>query len=268
MKARLDKILASNGFGSRRDVKRILRERTFTVNGVVCVDPATVVDPSTDSFELAGKKIVMMDDVYLMLNKPAGVITSTDDPDHQTVIDLLEPPYSGMDLFPIGRLDIDTEGLLVITNDGPLTHRLTSPKTGVDKTYYVRLRDPVDDASLAGYIKRFASGLPFRDGYTCLPSVIRRADPAFIKADQAAVPGGSVLVTIQEGKYHQVKKMFRVVENEVAFLKRVSMGSLSLDPTLAPGSYRPLTGDEISLLRVECGVLADDANDADETVED
>lgn len=249
MKARLDKILASNGFGSRRDVKRILRGRTFTVNDAVCVDPSTVVDPATDIFALDGKRIPIFEIVYLMLNKPAGVITSTDDPDHQTVIDLLDAPYSGMDLFPIGRLDIDTEGLLVITNDGPLTHRLTSPKTGVDKTYYARLRDPVSDGAFADYVKRFASGISFRDGYTCLPAVIRRA--AGGEGGNEAIDGNAVLVTIQEGKYHQVKKMFKVVENEVAYLKRVSMGNLSLDPTLAPGSYRPLTDDEIALLRGE-----------------
>lgn len=259
MKARLDKILASNGFGSRRDVKRILRGRTFTVNGTVCVDPATVVDPANDSFELGGKKIPIFEIVYLMLNKPSGVITSTDDPDHQTVIDLLEAPYSGMDLFPIGRLDIDTEGLLVITNDGPLTHRLTSPKTGVDKTYYARLRDPVSEGSLADYAKRFASGISFRDGYTCLPAVIRRAADGD-GGSEAAQDGNAVLVTIQEGKYHQVKKMFKVVENEVAYLKRVSMGNLTLDPALAPGSYRPLTDGEIALLRGENNV----ENESDE----
>jgi 16S rRNA pseudouridine516 synthase len=268
MKARLDKILASNGFGSRRDIKRILRKRTFKVNGEVCFDSATVVDPAVDSFELAGERLTLFETVYLMLNKPAGVISSTEDPDHQTVIDLLEPPYAGMELFPIGRLDIDTEGLLVITNDGPLTHRLTSPKTGVDKTYYVRLRDPVDEAVLSGYATRFASGLSFRDGYTCLPAVLRRADSPFIAADASATPGSSVLVTIQEGKYHQVKKMFKVVENEVAYLKRVSMGNLSLDASLAPGEYRPLTDAEIAVLRGASGDGNDTADDDDETLED
>lgn len=238
MKTRLDKILASNGFGSRREIKRILRERRLTVNGKVTVDAATTVETDTDELVLDGKKIGILEKVYLMLNKPAGVITSTDDPDHQTVIDLLEPPYSGMDLFPVGRLDLDTEGLLVITNDGPLTHRLTSPKTGVDKTYYARLRDPVDDETLDDCVRRFAEGIPFRDGYTCLPARLVRA------GDEAA----GVTVTIQEGKYHQVKKMFAVVGNEVAYLKRISMGALVLDGSLAPGSYRPLTEEEIELL--------------------
>ena len=270
MKARLDKILASNGFGSRRDIKRMLRKRTLKINGEVCFDSATVADPAVDSFELDGETITLFETVYLMLNKHAGVISSTEDPDHQTVIDLLEPPYAGMELFPIGRLDIDTEGLLVITNDGPLTHRLTSPKTGVDKTYYARLRDPVDEAVLAGYATRFASGLSFRDGYTCLPAVIRRADQGFVDRDPdaSAAPGSSVLVTIQEGKYHQVKKMFKVVENEVAYLKRVSMGNLSLDASLAPGEYRPLTDTEIAVLRGAPCDGNDTEDDDDETLED
>lgn len=239
MKIRLDKILASNGYGSRRDVKRILRRGTFTINGTVCVDASIMADPESDTFALDGETIRILTTVYLMLNKPAGVITSTDDPNHRTVMDLLTSPYSGMELFPVGRLDLDTEGLLVITNDGPLTHRLTSPKTGVDKTYYACLRDPVDDALLADYRKRFFEGIVFRDGYTCLSAKLERAGN---EAD-------GMILTIQEGKYHQVKKMFVASGNEVAYLKRISMGDLKLDPALAPGSYRELTMEEIMILR-------------------
>jgi 16S rRNA pseudouridine516 synthase len=238
MKSRLDKILAGNGFGSRRDIKRILREGTLLVNGIACRDPATQVDPGSDDLVLDGVPLSIRSSVYLMLNKCAGVITSTDDPGHRTVIDLLDEPYSRMELFPIGRLDLDTEGLLVITNDGPLTHRLTSPKTGVDKTYFARLRDPVDDAMFSDYSARFRAGVSFHDGYTCQPASIARSADGF-------------LLTIQEGKYHQVKKMFKVVGNEVVYLKRVSMGSLSLDPSLAPGEYRELTGKEIAALRAD-----------------
>ncbi len=249
MKSRLDKILAGAGFGSRRDIKRILRERELTVNGVVRVDPATPVDPESDEIALAGKRLSIRERVYLMLNKPAGVVTSTDDPLHRTVMDLFDEPWSRMDLFPIGRLDIDTEGLLVITNDGPLTHRLTSPKSGVDKTYLAALRDPVDDETFAEYGRRFREGVTFHDGYTTLPATLERAT-----AEDGALPPGTspeaaLRVTIQEGKYHQVKKMFKVVGNEVVFLKRLSMGSLVLDPRLAPGRYRELTGTEIDILR-------------------
>jgi 16S rRNA pseudouridine516 synthase len=248
MKSRLDKVLAANGFGSRREIKRLLKNRALCVNGAVVTDPATVIDPEVDSLTLEGAPLELRTSVYLMMNKPSGVITSTDDPDHQTVIDLLDPPFSGMELFPIGRLDVDTEGLLVITNDGPLTHRLTSPKTGVDKTYYARLRDPVDAAAFAAYEKLFREGVTFRDGYTCLPARLARA----------GAEENGMFLTIQEGKYHQVKKMFRVVDNEVAYLKRVSMGVLALDPELAPGAYRELTDDEVSLLRDAVGMGAED----------
>jgi len=239
MKIRLDKILASNGYGSRRDIKRILRRGTFTINGTFCVDASTMADPETDSFVLDGETIRILTTVYLMLNKPAGVITSTDDPNHRTVMDLLGAPFSGMELFPVGRLDLDTEGLLVITNDGPLTHRLTSPKTGVDKTYYARLRDPVDVDLLEDYQKRFLEGITFHDGYKCLSA----------KLDRAGNESNGMFLTIQEGKYHQVKKMFIAAGNEVAYLKRISMGSLTLDPSLAPGSYRELTLGEIMILQ-------------------
>lgn len=243
MKSRLDKVLSANGFGTRREIKRLLRKRNLLVNGAPCVDPATAVDPEVDAFVLDGEKLVIRTRVYLMLNKPAGVITSTDDPDHRTVIDLLKEPYSGMELFPVGRLDVDTEGLLVITNDGPMTHRLTSPKTGVDKTYYARLRDPVDDALFAEYSRRFKSGITFHDGFSTLPAILVRAGQE----------NDGMFLTIQEGKYHQVKRMFKVVGNEVAYLRRVSMGSLALDPELAPGEYRELTAEELFALRGETG---------------
>lgn len=262
MKIRIDRMLATGGYGSRRDIKRLLRDRRLFVNGTACVDPSIAVDPETDSFELDGKKLTILTSVYLMLNKPADTISSTDDPKHRTVIDCLDTPYSRMELFPVGRLDIDTEGLLIITNDGPLTHRLTSPKTGVDKTYFARLRDPVDDATLADYAQRFSDGIAFRDGTVCLPAKITRADvaPAADGSVGDAPPGdgvagtvatacGEVLITIQEGKYHQVKNMMKVVGNEVAYLKRISMGQLALDPSLAPGAYRALTDDEVELLR-------------------
>ena len=240
MKSRLDKVLSAGGFGTRRDVKRLLRSRAFTVNGNPCVDPSTAVDPEVDVLALDGVPLEIKTAVYLMLNKIAGVVTSTDDPNHRTVMDLLAEPWSRMDLFPIGRLDADTEGLLIITNDGPLTHRLTSPKTGVDKTYLARLRDGMDADSFDECARRFREGVTLGDGYTALPAVLARPDGA---------PASEVLLTIQEGKYHQVKRMFKAVGNEVVYLKRVSMGPLTLDPALEPGEYRELSIDEIALLR-------------------
>lgn len=239
MKNRLDKILADNGFGSRRDIKKLLRSGALSVNGVVATDPADKADPEADSFTFDGEPLELKRLVYLMLNKCAGVVTSTSDPKNQTVIDLLGSPWASMGLFPVGRLDIDTEGLLLITNDGPLTHQLTSPKTGCDKTYVARLRDPVDDGALVEYQRAFRSGIPFHDGYVCLPASVEREGTL----------DSTLRVVIGEGKYHQVKKMFKVVGNEVVYLKRVAMGSLALDESLAPGSFRELSVDEVALLR-------------------
>lgn len=256
MKSRLDKLLADNGWGSRRDIKRLLRERSLTVNGAACRDPSIRVDPETDALALDDLPIMIREFVYLMLNKPAGVVTSTSDPDHATVIDLLGEPWASMGLFPIGRLDRDTEGLLVITNDGPLTHRLTAPKSGCPKAYLARLRDPVDEALFREYERSFREGVSFHDGYTCMPASLSRAMKACVATPgdaMTAAPGADALrdfrVVIHEGKYHQVKKMFKAVGNEVAFLKRLSMGGLDLDPALAPGAFRELTAEEIRLLR-------------------
>jgi 16S rRNA pseudouridine516 synthase len=192
-----------------------------------------------------------------MLNKPAGVITSTADPNHDTVLSLLRPPFSGMSLFPVGRLDVDTEGLLILTNDGILCHRLTSPRTGTDKTYLARLRDPLDEAAFADYRARLSTGVTLGDGMLCQPARLSRADST-VSGDSslgdAAGAGSLVLLTIQEGKYHQVKRMFKMLGNEVVYLRRVAMGDLALDPALAPGEYRELTPEEVAGLRAACGL--------------
>jgi len=242
MNVRLDKLLASQGLGTRRNIKRLLREHNFTVNGVVIRDPSFCVDFQRDVMTLDSVPFLVRTLVYLMLNKPSGVITSTDDPRHRTVMDLLTPPWSSMNLFPVGRLDLDTEGLLILTNDGPLTHRLTSPKTGVNKTYYVTLMQPVSDEMFDEYHSRFATGLILENGTRCLPAGIQRDD-------RPESGNNTVIITIQEGKYHQVKKMCRAVGNEVCYLKRIAMGRLGLDPELVPGSWRELTKDELTVLR-------------------
>ncbi len=238
MKSRLDKLLADNGLGSRRDIKRLLREGRCVIDGKVCTDAARYVESEDQSIVLDGKPFVSRSLIYIMLNKPSGVVTSTDDPVHQTVIDLLPSPWKARSLFPVGRLDRDTEGLLLLTNDGPLTHRLTSPKSGCIKVYRARLGQPVDEEAFSLYQKRFTQGIQFHDGYTCKSAVVERGEGV-----------DEMIVHISEGKYHQVKKMFKALGNEVVYLKRLSMGSLILDESLAPGSIRELTGEEVAALR-------------------
>lgn len=238
MKIRVDKILAANGWGSRRDIKRLLRRASLTINGQVCVDPSMHIDPETDVLQLAGKPLSLRTTVYLMLNKPSGVVSSTLDPLHQTVLDLLDQPWASMNLHPVGRLDYDTEGLLLLTNDGPLTHRLTTPKAGIKKRYHAQLRDPVDAQLFERYENLLTQGVTLNDGYTCLPAQIERISGEL-----------DVILTIQEGKYHQVKKMFQALGNKVVHLTRLSMGPLLLDPSLAPGEVRELSEEEIAELR-------------------
>jgi 16S rRNA pseudouridine516 synthase len=164
MKCRLDKLLGAQGFGTRRDIKRQLKDLEFTRNGSIVTDPALIVDTELDVITYRGDPLRIREKVYLMLNKKAGLVSSTEDPEHETVIDALGSPWSSMDLFPVGRLDRDTEGLLLITNDGPLTHALTSPKRGVDKEYYVRLRDDLGAEGLQEYIDRAAPFPPALNG--------------------------------------------------------------------------------------------------------
>lgn len=177
-----------------------------------------------------------------MLNKPAGVISATEDYVHDTVIDLLEPADSVQEPHPVGRLDIDTEGLLLLTNDGQLTHQLTSPRRGVDKEYYALVSGIVTEDD----VKKFKEGLLLKDDvedFTTLP-----AELEILEVDEYANTS-EVHVVIQEGKFHQVKRMFRAVDKKVLYLKRIRMGDLKLDETLALGSYRRLTEDELALLK-------------------
>lgn len=243
MKSRVDKVLAGAGFGSRRDIKRVLREHDFRINGVLCRDPAFHFDPEQDRAELDGEPVLFKTRIYLMLNKPGGVVTSTADPVHRTVLDLLDESWQKHDLFPVGRLDYDTGGLLLLTNDGLLSHRLVSPRAGVPKTYIAELEEAVDDELFELYSRRFLEGVTFHDGYTCLPATLEKT-----------TVHRSLALTIHEGKYHQVKKMFRVVGNRVVRLTRVSMGPLNLDPALLPGKMRELTPDEVESLRRAVGM--------------
>ena len=243
MLVRIDKILAANGLGSRKDIRRLLRKEDFCINGTRVTDAGMLLDPECDILFRNGEKLHLRTCCYLMLNKPAGVITSTADPLHRTVMELLPPPFSVMNLFPIGRLDLDTEGLLIITDDGELTHRLTSPKSACIKSYYLETAEPFTDAAFHAAQESCAQGLPIGKNFTCLPAVFERTEAKKIKTEWA------FLMHICEGKYHQVKKMIKALGNEVVYLKRISMGGVMLDRQLPVGSCRELTPDEVAALK-------------------
>jgi 16S rRNA pseudouridine516 synthase len=234
---RLDKYLADMSVGTRLIIRNGIRKGSVTVEGKTVRDPgARVLPESRVTWE--GEPVIYHEYEYYMLNKPAGVVTATEDRYQPTVLDLISG-RTRRDLFPVGRLDKDTEGLLLITNDGLLAHRLLSPKSHVDKTYFARVQGIVTEEDAA----RFAEGLAVDEEFTAMPArlVILRSDGEI----------SEVRITIQEGKFHEIKRMFHAVGKEVVSLKRLSMGPISLDPALPPGGYRPLTAGEIKLLEAE-----------------
>jgi len=235
---RLDKIIANRGAASRREVKDLVRQGRVLVNGVPASAPDMKVAAETAVITVDGVTLSAERYLYLLLHKPAGVLTATEDKRQPTVLDLIPETYRRRDLAPVGRLDKDTEGLLLLTDDGELTHRLLSPKYHVDKVYYARV-DGVPDAADAA---AFAAGLLLGDGLQCLPAKLE-------------LLGGDVcLVTLREGKFHQVKRMLASRGKPVLYLKRLAMGPLTLEDTLPAGQCRPLTEEEISALRCACGV--------------
>lgn len=234
---RLDKIISNLGYGSRKDVKTFVKKGLIEVDGVVVKDNGISVDPEKSIIKVNGEEILYRKHIYLMMNKPAGVISATHDNKDETVIDLLELDHQVFEPFPVGRLDKDTVGLLLLTNDGELNHRLISPKWHVDKVYYAKIDKKVDATDIAA----FKNGITLDDGYKCLE--------AKLEILSISDEGSEVRVTIQEGKYHQVKRMFEAVNKKVMYLKREEFGGLLLDPTLEEGEYRELTDDELSLLR-------------------
>lgn len=230
---RLDKLLAHTGFGTRKQVKKIIKDGYITVNGQEETSPKSQVNPDSDEVCVGGQPIVYQKYTYLMMNKPAGVISATEDNLHETVIDLLEPYDLVQDLHPVGRLDIDTEGLLLLTNDGKLTHRLTSPNHEVKKTYYAVIDGLVSENDQ----KMFAQGIDLED-FTAKPAQLN-----ILSVDEDEQTS-QIKVTISEGKFHQVKRMFLAVGKEVTYLRRIQMGPLKLDENLPVGSYRELTEKE------------------------
>jgi 16S rRNA pseudouridine516 synthase len=234
---RIDKVLSNMGFGSRKEIKEKIKAKLVTVEGVLVKDPGQKVDPEEDRIIIEGEEVIYRKFIYLMMNKPQGVVSATFDNHDQTVIDLLPFDYKAFDPAPVGRLDKDTVGLLLITNDGELNHKLLSPKNHVDKVYYAYLEKDAADED----VKAFQKGIVLGDGYKCMPAglVIGEEDRK------------EVHVTLREGKFHQVKRMFHARDNEVTFLQRVSFGPLTLDEDLEEGDFRELTEEELSALRNE-----------------
>ncbi|MGG0050184.1 pseudouridine synthase [Bacillus atrophaeus] len=231
---RLDKLLANSGIGSRKEVKKIVKAGAVSIDGKQAKDVKTHVDPSEQEVTVYGEPIEYREFIYLMMNKPQGVLSATEDSRQKTVIDLLAPDDIRFEPFPAGRLDKDTVGLLLLTNDGQLAHRLLSPKKHVPKTYEVHLRSGLSEEDIAN----LESGVFIEGGY--------KTKPAKVETIANSVEHTEIRLTITEGKYHQVKQMAKAVENEVIFLKRLSMGSLLLDPSLEPGEYRELTEEELN----------------------
>jgi 16S rRNA pseudouridine516 synthase len=223
------------GFGSRKEVKNLLKQGGFTVNDTVVKDGKTHVNPETDTLEVFGERLHYKPFVYLMMNKPEGVISATEDKRERTVIDLLEPEDALYEPFPVGRLDKDTTGLMLLTNDGQLAHKLTSPKKKVDKMYRVHVDKPVDKEDMSALER----GIELDDGYVTKPAVVK-----VLNEKEKDV----LHLTIQEGKFHQVKRMFQACGKRVVALKRERIGPLDLDETLALGTYRELTEDELEKL--------------------
>lgn len=278
---RLDKFLADMGVGSRSDLKKAIRKSLVTVNGAVEKDPGAQVS-AEDRIFFDGAEIRYAEQQYYMLHKPAGVLSASEDRRQTTVVDLinLNDELVRKDLFPVGRLDKDTEGLLIITNDGPLAHQLLVPKHHIDKTYYAIVTGTITEDDQ----RAFTRGIRYDEKLTALPATLRvlstgktvaelrralgftatserrlrtrLAGPAFIGAEEPADITDDTLVseveiTIQEGKFHQIKKMVKALPGgkEILYLRRITMGALRLDPALAPGEFRKLSEDEIRILK-------------------
>jgi len=243
VRLRLDKLLANMGYGTRSEIKKAVKQGQVTVDGRIAKDSGMQVQPDVQQIVFNGETVVYRDVIYLMLHKPPGVVSATEDTRDRTVIDLLEPDDQVLNPFPVGRLDKDTEGLLLLTNDGQLAHELLSPRKHVPKTYIARVLGDMP-VSLQDR-ERFATGVELDDGYVTMPAQL---------TVDAVEPNGEgyesrITITIHEGKYHQIKRMFQAVGKQVVYLKRISMGPLSLDETLSMGEYRELTEDELELLR-------------------
>lgn len=236
-KLRLDKYLADMGLGTRSQIRDAIKKGRASVGGETVKEPEMKVDPECDQVEFDGHAVGYVDFEYYMLYKPAGTVSATEDGRYPTVLSLIDG-RNRKDLFPVGRLDLDTEGFLLITNDGELAHRLLSPKRHVDKVYYARCGGKIPEDA----VSKFREGLLLPDGLSCMPAELEvLADGTDGEAE--------VRLTLHEGKFHQVKRMMEAIGCPVRYLKRLSMGPLTLDESLSPGGYRPLKEEELELLK-------------------
>ena len=231
---RLDKLLSHAGYGSRRDVKELIKKKHVLVNDEVIRKVNVKVDPKKDVIIVGDEKVDYEEYVYFMLNKPDGYLSATVDKYDPVVIDLIEG-YEHVDLFPVGRLDKDTEGLLLITNDGAINHKLTSPNYAVPKTYYAKINGIVTEED----VDEFSKGVVLDDGYQTKPGILNILSSAEVS---------EIELTITEGKFHQVKRMFKSVGKEVIYLKRIQMGEIKLDNSLKLSEFRKLNEKELNYL--------------------
>lgn len=230
---RIDKILSSQNLGSRKQVHKLLKEKSVTINGVVCTNSAQKADPEKDIIEVNGEKLIYKEHLYIMMNKPSGILSASKDKKEKTVIDILPEGLKKQGLFVAGRLDKDTEGLLIITDDGDFAHKIISPNKKIYKKYYAKLDKPVTEETK----KKFEKGIIFKDGTECMPAKF-----------EICKDGKSAYVSICEGKFHQIKKMFLCCNLKVEYLKRVSIGKLKLDNSLDLGQSREMEDSEMQLI--------------------
>lgn len=233
---RLDKFLSNHGFGTRKEVKLLVKRGAVKINNILVKKADIKLVPDKDTVTVYDEAVTYEPFVYIMLNKPAGYISSTKDYKDETVLELIDG-FDHYDLHPVGRLDKDTEGLLILTNDGQFSHDVLSPKKHVDKTYYARVEGYVTDETVA----LFKAGVTLDDGYEAMPAELQIVSAGDIS---------EIELIIQEGKFHQVKRMFKAVGMTVIYLKRIQMGGLPLDESLKPGAYRKLTLEEINFVKM------------------
>lgn len=243
---RLDKFLADVGLGTRTEVKQLIKKKQITVNGQIATKPDTKIALDEDQIEYQNKLLYLKEFEYILLNKPGGYVSATKDNTAPTVLSLIHSTRS--DLFPVGRLDKDTEGLLILSNDGDLAHRLLSPKHHVPKTYYAEIKGEVTQKD----ITQFANGIEIGDEDL---EVTKPAKLSIVKPYDSNTDTSYIEVTITEGKFHQVKRMFLAIHKEVLYLKRISFGSLSLPNDILTGDYRALTDAEILILKKDANLL-------------
>ncbi|MDO4814459.1 MAG: pseudouridine synthase [Gemella sp.] len=233
---RLDKFISNNTQYSRSEVKRIIK-KGILVNGEVIKDSKFDINPDTDLVTLNGEELKNIEFVYIMMNKPQGCLSATHDSKDKTVLDLINAEDKIKDIFPVGRLDKDTEGLMFLTNDGELAHKLTSPKKDIFKKYYVEVDGMLTDE----HVEMFKNGIVIDKDYRCKSSIL--------EIEKASSEISSALVQISEGKFHQIKKMMRAIGVNVTYLKRISIGKLILDEKLSLGQYRYLTEEELDNIK-------------------